>query len=153
MTSVMDELVEQILKEHKGGEKFFDNLDAAMRESNYFDMLLALIQEYHTHQPLILSGTFGKLLFNYMRPSKFEAILFNGGLRKSNFPQIIKGMGVILQDEEFFFVDDSFYSGKTRDAIAGVLARCNSVISNTFVLYDGSIARDEKVKSIYRYYK
>ena len=52
-------------------------------------------------------------------------------------------------------IDDSYYLGRTRAGISVALkkVRPDASIYETYVIYDGSVGRADKVKSMYRYNK
>jgi len=58
-----------------------------------------------------------------------------------------------VYNKNFIFIDDSFYSGKTRNCIDAELQKYDSKIIRTIVCYDGSKEKDDTVSSLYRYYK
>ena len=58
----------------------------------------------------------------------------------------------IIRGNDFIFVDDSYYSGTTRDIINAELNKYGGKITRTFVVYDGSKEKDDSVFSLYRYY-
>lgn len=70
---------------------------------------------------------------------------------------MIKGDRSILEDFLHFFIwifiDDSYYLGRTRAGISVALRtiRPDASICETYVIYDGSMGRADKVKSMYRY--
>lgn len=155
----IDKIVKEMLETHIGGEVFFDHLDEAVRNNcAIVDSLIESIPQLEDKK-IILSGKFGKFFLSYLELLDIKtkkAILVRGGLRKSEDNSDILG---ILFDgcdeiyEEFIFIDDSYYSGKTRDAIAIQLSKLKSRIVDTYVVYDGSKTKDENVHSLYRYYK
>jgi len=53
---------------------------------------------------------------------------------------------------DFILLDDSFYSGQTRNLIQAELERHGGRIVHTYVVYDGSRNRDPEVTGMYRYY-
>lgn len=63
---------------------------------------------------------------------------------------MIKGDRSILEDFLHFFMNDA---GRTRAGISIALRtiRPDASICETYVIYDGSMGRADKVKSMYRY--
>lgn len=149
----LDELVKNMLKQHVGGEIFFDHLDEAIRNNErVIDALIAKIPNIE-QQLIIVSGRFGQFFKNYIEVLEIEPkeiIWVEGGLRQGNKP---KSLDHYIIDQDVIFIDDSFYSGKTRDTISEALAERNSKISDTYVVYDGSHKKENNVYSLYRYYK
>ncbi|MCP4395679.1 MAG: hypothetical protein GY804_15635 [Alphaproteobacteria bacterium] len=149
-TELLNKIVTEMIEKHKGGEVFFDNLDSKMRDRGIIDSLmeLSVYEPYDTS--FILSGKFGIHIKNTY-PSLEMHLLVNGGLRKEKiislepFKHRIKG-------RSFVFLDDSFYLGRTRDAIQTEIEKWGGKIKRTYVCYDGSKEKDETVKSLYRYY-
>lgn len=143
-----------LLKEHEGGEKFFDALDDMIRNDiNILENFRNMIPLRHD-QGLILSGQFGQVFYQtYKDQLPFrELILVNGGIRTGK--AVMLGVDK-LTCESYVFADDSFYSGKTRDGIEQSLKNIdpNIKIINTYVIYDGSKDEDKSVCSMYRYYE
>lgn len=149
----LDGIVKQMIETHDGGEKFFDNLDEEIRRDiDIIDNIIDMIPDFK-NKNIIVSGSFGRVFFDYIKlislyPNRI--VWVNGGLRKG------EDINVDLQNyknREFIFIDDSLYSGKTRDKIDSELYKYSSYISSTYVAYDGSKNKDETVFSLYRYYK
>ena len=163
----LNEIVKQMLDEHGGGSIFFDNLDEEIRSNE--NLLNNFMRDYiidylgnNDIDGVIMSGRFGRVATSSTYISYYceecvgcHFLLVNGGLRKGeevedvnfdshNYTQERKG--------RFLFVDDSFYSGKTRNKINEKLNEYNCEIVHTIVLYDGSADKDDNVSSMYRYY-
>lgn len=81
-----------------------------------------------------------------------EVIVTNGGIRLGNEALIFKDK---LLCKNWIFIDDSYYLGRTRAGISVALKkiRPDASIFETYVIYDGSMGRADKVKSMYRYSK
>lgn len=152
----------KLLKEHKeGGEKFFDALDLMIR-SDYSildTMVQKIINYYHKDvlksSGVILSGKFGHAFYNnnkYFLDNNFrEVIITNGGIRSGQEAYL----GVdSLKCNEFIFIDDSYYSGKTAKGLEEALQKVNknAKITETFVVYDGCKKKTNTVISLFRYY-
>lgn len=149
----LDALVKEMLEQHVGGEKFFDNLDDAIRRNEIIvDTLITSIPNIE-EQYIIVSGKFGLFFRDYLRLLKIKTkglIWVKGGLRHGHKPEL----GCYnLNKKEFIFIDDSFYSGKTRNTIQEHLIANGAKITNTYVVYDGSHVKEDNVYSLYRYYK
>lgn len=155
-------LIFNLLKEHKeGGEKFFDALDLMIRSDyNISEILINKIKNYFqpdilNNSGIILSGKFGYTFYNnfsYFLNNNFkEIIITNGGIREGKEAYL----GVdSLKCNEFIFIDDSYYSGKTMKGIEKALQNVNpnAKITETFVVYDGSKSKSNNVISLFRYY-
>lgn len=161
----LNEKIGEILKRHKEGKEFFDALDYTIRGDkdilkdfynfswyNIFDSPSINSTSYNT----IMSGRFGlSLISNYggsLIRSFNKVIVVNGNLRKGEEPEIYC---TEFGNKPFIFLDDSFYSGKTRDSIQGKLSEIDPTtkIIKTFVIYDGSKELQPDVFSMYRYHK
>lgn len=152
----LNEKIVGILRQHPEGEPFFNALDAMIRGDQ--DILEAFMNFVYSKIEgkrfgVILSGNFGNALFSTYGLSLYQnfsdVILVNGGLRKGEVPVIFKEK---LKTTDYIFLDDSFYSGTTRNSIASVLGSLNGRIVITFVIYDGAKVRQKNVLSMFRYY-
>ena len=151
--------IAEILKQHEGGEEFFDALDAMVRGD--MDILHTFLNFVYSEigdtgeYSLILSGQFGNALMGIYGTNLFEdfsdVILVEGGLRSGKTPIIFKQN---FTKTKFILLDDSFYSGTTKDAIERALKMIDSQarIIKTFVIYDGSKVRKNNIFSMFRYY-
>ena len=118
--------VQELILEHVGGEKFFDALDAHIRSDiSYVTTLLQLAEkQYGPNFTAIASGKFGQFFSQYK-----STILVNGGLR-SGFP--ITSLTQFTGLTNFVFFDDSFYSGKTRNAVRTEIVRIGGILLHTY---------------------
>lgn len=147
----IDNIVKEMIEKHEGGEKFFEHLDKAVQQEPILDQLLNMIGENTSMlHPIVLSGGFGRYFHNTMK-TEIPLLVVNGGLRKGEPVDDLSYLG--LTGVEFIFIDDSFYSGKTRDAINQELEKHGAKIVQTFVIYDGSLEKDDTVHSLYRYHR
>lgn len=150
----MNSIVKACLEQHEGGEKFFDALDDMIRNDK---MLINLMIAKIVEKPfafLIVSGNFGIVFYNHCKENTSEEffkkiIVVPGGLR-NGMP--VGSLSHTIAGKRGIFVDDSFYRGRTRDAIAKEAAKLDAVIERTYVFYDGSKEKDDTVQSFYRYY-
>jgi hypothetical protein len=140
----------------EGGEPFFDALDDIIcNDSNILERVYNLIKDPHRYT-FVLTGTFGEKfvqLLNQTSKPYNGYLLFPGGMR-SGVQQPIKYH--LLKDPNLWvrkvcFVDDSFYSGTTRTTCLQRLSVPKDI--DTFVAYDGSLAKEPFVKSLFRYHK
>ena len=151
--------IAEILKQHEGGEEFFDALDAMVRGDmdilntflNFVYFEIGDTKEYS----LILSGQFGNALMGIYGAKLFEdfssVILVEGGLRSGKTPTIFRQN---FTETKFILLDDSFYSGTTKNTIERALKVVDSQakIVKTFVIYDGSKTKEYNLYSMFRYY-
>lgn len=151
--------IAEILKQHEGGEEFFDALDAMVRGDmdilhTFLNFVYSEIGDTREYS-LILSGQFGNALMGIYGTNLFEdfsdVILVEGGLRSGKTPIIFKQN---FTKTKFILLDDSFYSGTTKDAIERALKMIDSQarIVKTFVIYDGSKVKKNNIYSMFRYY-
>lgn len=160
---MINEIVKQMLEEHEGGEVFFDNLDEAIRKDNnilstFLDTVDHIIEVSDVNiNHVIVSGNFGRALHNYGAGEHLwvaydiDLIVVNGSLRKG---QAIDEFGEFMNkpDGNYLFLDDSFYSGKTRNVIKDKIESYGGKLIHTHVLYDGCYETHDDVSSMYRYY-
>ena len=151
--------IAEILKQHEGGEEFFDALDAMVRGDmdilhTFLNFVYSEIGDTEEYS-LILSGQFGNAVMGICGAKLFEnffdVILVEGGLRSGKTPTIFRQTFV---NTKFIMLDDSFYSGTTRDSIERSLKMIDSQaeIVKTFVIYDGSKIKKNNIFSMFRYY-
>jgi hypothetical protein len=79
-------------------------------------------------------------------------LLAPGGLRHGDNVFDLRHFQKQIRNEKFIFMDDSFFKGRTRDAIEKALHHYGGQLIHTYVVYDGSEEPDPKVTSLYRYY-
>jgi len=153
-TTKLEEIIQNLLNTHKGGEKYFDNFDAEMLKEENLDIIIDFIDSVG-YKNIAVSGKFGSyvaLLYMQGLLDVKSVVKFNGGLRKGGITDItFIGKGG-YENKEFVFIDDSFYKGRTRDKVAEYLERNNSRIVHTSVIYDGSLEQEEEVTSLFRYH-
>jgi len=143
---LMNKIVIDLIEEHEGGEEFFNHLDKRLQDNSIIKSLITL----HTgDEKVIASGKFG-LYLNAMYP-QFEIMLVNGGLRRGSIISL-EPMRDVIQHNKFIFIDDSFFLGRTRDAIKKEIEKWGGSLFKTIVGYDGSKDKDNSVTSLYRYY-
>lgn len=159
---MMKPMVNECLDKYKGGEGYFNELDG-MIKNNETLMVLFLLYAVNDSgvRNVILSGEIGlkylKLQLENKIPNFINLMIVNGGLRKDKeiTGGIMSGCEVIpesLTDKLIIFIDDSFYSGKTKNKIEDFLRSRGSSIFITYVFYDGSKEKYGSVESLYRYY-
>lgn len=147
-------IINKLLDEHKGGEIFFDNLDYVIRKEDFIIRDLFNMIPKNKQQYIVCSGKFGKYLYeniNKLSTHNKSLIVLEGGLRLNKKVELdhIKDM---IRENEYIFIDDSYYSGKTRRVIEEGIKNAGGKLTSIYVVYDGSPLRLKEVKSLYRYY-
>lgn len=162
-------LVDNILKNKKGGNTFFDDLDSEMKKSNNLDLIESLFnriyEKYSQNFNLVVSGGFGDFIIYLIRKDiikcKGSILQLTGSLtshfNKLNTLNTNKSAVIVYQkgeisNKEFIFVDDSYYSGTTGKVIDVFLSDYNSSIINTFIMYDGNDKKSDSRNSLFNYY-
>jgi len=146
--------IEELLTTHIRGRKFFNTLDDLIKYNS--DFLLELVKGYENDY-IASSGKFGDMLYELYESGKFKAkglVIFNGKIcTKKKGVTCWYPYDINLDNKEFIFIDDSIHSGRTIDKIESYLKReHNSNIKEISVAYDGKKIKDDRVKSIYRFY-
>ena len=149
----MVNMVNDLLIKYVGGETFFDALDEEIRINDAW--LYTMINHVLTNEEFdgfIVSGKFGKrfkdFYLNNYHPNK-EVLVCNGALRKGND---IGLDNYDLNNKKYIFLDDSFWSGKTRDVVQKYVEENNGIFLKSYVFYDGNKEKSQNVESFYRYY-
>ena len=153
----LNNIVEECLRDHVGGEKFFDSLDSKVTDQEILESLLSLISSNTNlgEVGIITSGKFSEALRNHLNRHNHNVGAFvstNGGLRKGN-KCIIRSINIYSKVSRWIFVDDSYYSGTTKKVVCETLLKIGIEANNTFVVYDGSKSNSESIFSLYKYYK
>jgi len=159
--------VKKISKETRGGNKFFDEIDDKIKNDkqvikNLFDKIN---QDFGLNYNLVVSGEFGEIILHMISKGDIlctgSKLLVSGGLTShfNDMDKVKKIKNVIVQkkigeinNKEFIFVDDSYYSGTTEFSIDHFLKDFNSKIIKTYVVYDGNDKKKYNRHSIYNYY-
>lgn len=153
----LDKIVKEMLEQHIGGEIFFDNLDQAIQTEPIIEQLYNMVEKHNYDVNIIVSGKFGNFFSNwYMVNTNYAnqmVISVNGGLRTGLSIDNLDYLKEYIKNNKFVFLDDSYYSGKTRRAVQSEIERLGGRLVNTFVIYDGSLDKSNNVKSLYRYYQ
>lgn len=155
MNAEIQNVVNQFLEKYVGGEEFYDALDEQIRIHDiWLYAMIARIEKETSYDRWIVSGKFGRRFYEFVKTNIGEEgaqkiLVTSGSLRK--------GKAIGLEEEdltglEFLFIDDSFWSGKTRDVIQRYLEKNHAHLKKTYVFYDGSKKKEETVESFYRYY-
>lgn len=138
----LNEKIGVILKQHKEGEEFFNALDFMIKgdRSILEDFLSFFMNDAGKKlnlgdTGLIVSGGFGNAIMTMygdrLTENFREVIVTNGGIRLGNEALIFK---------------DKLLCKKRK-------IRPDASLCETYVIYDGSMGRADKVKSMYRYNK
>ena len=159
----LNEKIGKILTQHEEGEDFFNTLDYMIKGDRdiledflHFFMNDAGKRLNLNDTGLVVSGGFGNAIMTMygdrLTENFREVIVTNGGIRLGNEALIFKDK---LLCKNWIFIDDSYYLGRTRAGISVALKkiRPDASIYETYVIYDGSMGRADKVKSMYRYNK
>ena len=167
---IINKIVIDCLRQHTGGPQFFTEIDKRFQDKNIVNELLTKaslradrMNEYASNRPqIIMSGRFGIFVNNLIGMDEagidfpFNHFVVNGSLRGENpVVKVLEYAQTVKHDyfnNKFVFIDDSFYSGKTRNAIKAFLALSGLELAHTYVVYDGSKIQDPGVSSLYRYY-
>lgn len=164
-------IINQSLNKWIGGEKFFDELDREFRKSENLDIiksiLYKIIQNNGNFCNIVVTGKFGEwikiqLIDKKIVPFNGTLLLVSGSItshqgflhkiQKDKKIEIIYKSGDI-ENKEFIFFDDSYYSGTTFTSISNFLSLKNSTIKKSYVIYDGSDKVLPSRWSAYNYYK
>lgn len=145
--------VNNIVKTNPGGEKFFDELDEFLKTSPdavYSELIASIIPG----ETLVLSGGFGRVVSDRIDRGelpKLPYILFKGGLRGDNKPEVLRVTDNVTANG--VFVDDTIYGGKTYFKIQAYL-ESHAIIRarRCLVIYDGSPHARNGISSLFRYY-
>lgn len=151
----LETIVNDLLKKHEGGRKFFDALDDSLKDVYNEDLILALLRGSEGNW-IATSGDFGDRVFNLWKEKKFKCngvIVFNGKIATQNLDVERYYPNIDISKKSFIYVDDSYFSGKTANKINNFLHIKNSYIKSIHVIYDGSKIESKMVKSFFRYYK
>lgn len=151
----LDEIVKDLRVKHRGGRSFFDALDSEIKNILNEDMIIQLVKG-NPNEWIVTSGEFGRKLYKMWKDGKFKCkgvVVFNGKI--STFK-----IGVInyfpsdfdINNKDFIYVDDSYFSGQTVQKISEFLSNFNSRIKHVSVIYDGSKVKKKNVYSFFRYY-
>jgi len=152
----LDDIVQSLLTKYGGGREFFDALDDSIKSITNKDMILALLKG-NSNEWVATSGEFGDTIYRLYKNGDFKCkglVVFNGKMLTHKTG--VSGWYPIdfdLDNKEFIYVDDSYFSGSTARKIDDFLKEHNSKIKSVSVIYDGSKERSKMVKSFFRYYK
>ena len=156
---MMYPIVNECIKKYGGGEAYFTEIDAMIKSN---DILMSEYIQYITEKEniynVILSGEIG-MKYGYLWlsghiPEHINLFVLPGGLRKNPniLDEIIKEEDCNCKEDTFLFLDDSYYSGRTLQAVNDYVQKAGCTLQNSYVFYDGSPLKNDNVYSLYRYY-
>ena len=165
----IDNIVKSISKNTKGGNTFFDQIDASIKNPKNIDLTMDLFDKIYNdfgfNYNLIVSGGFGDVIMWLIKKDKIichGSIIQASGELTSHFTdmnKIKKGKEIKIEksigdieNKDFIFVDDSYYSGSTEKSINNYLKSFKSKIIKTYVIYDGNDKKNSNRLSTYNYY-
>jgi hypothetical protein len=159
--------VKEISIKNPGGNIFFDKIDSKIKSNTFIikNLFDRIISDFGINYNLVVSGEFGNIILQLIKKNEIvcngSILLVSGGLtshfndmdkiKKIKDVHIQKKIGKI-ENMEFIFVDDSYYSGTTEFSINKFLNNIGSKIIKTYVVYDGNDKKTKFRKSIYNYY-
>lgn len=152
--------VDRIALQHPGGESFFDELDEYIKHIASDAVYESLFSKADS-KVLILTGGFGQVVADRIDAGtlpKYQYILFKGGLRKGNSPEIIRDHFSTKPGKvEAVFIDDTIYGGLTYRLIREYLHteyqwRNHVHVERVVVVYDGCPEKRDNIESVFRYY-
>ena len=146
----MFETVNKLIEQYIGGQIFFTELDKAVKFNK--EILLQLVdavKEKYPHCLTIASGEIGLAMHNL--GVKID-LLVAGGLRFNPEKINLEPFADRIRNQEFIFVDDSYFSGKTAMVVKEEIERLGGKWLGCYVAYDGSKSKEKDVYALYRYY-
>jgi hypothetical protein len=167
MSDLLAQIVQELLDRHIGGIPFFDHIDATWRSPRGLPVVRELLGRAlvrpHPDCPEpfekafpgatpVSTGRFGMFLNNVFG---VPLLLVTGGLRTT---APMDDLWYVRQkveqglSKDFILLDDSFYSGQTRNQIRAELERQGGRLVHTYVIYAGNRERDPDVTAMYRYF-
>ena len=159
----LDKLVAALIRDHVGGERFFDNLDKAVQKQAFMDALFyELFHEDNENElqildpVIVVSGTFGQYFTNWLRheaqEDMYDVLQVEGGLRHTQETKALEPFEDLIRDRKVVFFDDSYYSGTTEGAVKDAIEAAGGELVRTYVVYDGSRNNSGIVRSLFRYH-
>lgn len=145
----LGDLAHDLEAEFVGGTPFFDHLDESLRDPYWYQQMLARYLDAYPMEPRIaLSGEFGRGFAQWLRETTWQVpLVFPGNLRHNDLPPL----PLHLDGEQFVFLDDSYYKGRTRAKVTKAIEDAGGMVVGSFVLYDGS-PEAAAINSCFRYH-
>ena len=150
MKNEMFETVNELLEKYIGGQIFFTELDKAVKFNK--SILLELenaVEEKFPNVCTVASGEIGLAMHNLGVEIDF---LVPGGLRFDSSKINLEPFADRIKDQDFIFIDDSYFSGKTAMVVKEEIERLGGKWIGCYVAYDGSKHKEDRIYSLYRYY-
>jgi hypothetical protein len=152
----LEKVVRDCILQHEGGEPFFDALDEGIRKNHQIikDIYKLACEKLFDEEDcsIVVSGKFGNIFKEVVDNKKNHNIIcIEGGLRFEILPDI-QHASELLNNKKVVFIDDSFYSGKTRDKVVEAVVSNNGIYVGTVVVYDGSVINQPDVNYLFRYH-
>lgn len=151
----LEQLIDKLLMEYKGGKEFFDALDDTIKDSINKDIIIELMRGKE-NEWVCTSGGFGDRLYELYEKGEVNCkgmLVFNGRiLTKKKKVTYWYPSDFDIHNKEFTYIDDSLFSGSTWKKINEFLMVYDSSIKDINVVYDGSKEKNPIVHSFYRYY-
>ena len=143
---VLAQIVDETLARFGGGATYFDRLDESLRRPEFFEALTDEVYALHDILPhIVVTGQFGKAYQKWLAGANHarwplgvgDVLVLPGHLRHHPTWAMDALMGRHLEPT-YTFLDDSYFRGRTYDAVRKALAAKGSYCHDIFVLYDGS---------------
>lgn len=138
---MLEALVEEMVREHGGGTRFFDSLDHKLRTNAIACGLTVMANALFGPKKVVVTGKFGE---RYAK--KFYPTLVLPSLRGDDWEVEV---GDYVGD--YVLLDDSFYSGRTFQTADLIIGLGGGKLVGAVVAYDGSPVPWANVYSMYRW--
>jgi hypoxanthine-guanine phosphoribosyltransferase len=125
-------------------EKIDDYIAAPENIDMIKDMFIRIHEQLQDEFDLVTSGGFGQWIYSLVESGRIKfkgnIVVVSGSIRKvkedeGNPIVILRQINKNIKNKSFIFLDDSYYSGGTRDKINDFLKQFGSDIYKTFVFY------------------
>ncbi len=151
----MRSIVDELTIKYRKGRPFFDALDDIIKNDSNRDIILELVKNCE-NEWVASSGEFGKIIYDLYLDGIFKCkgvVIFNGKMltNKIDVESWIPS-DFDMDNKQFIYVDDSYFSGSTVKKIERFLDKHNSSIKLVNVMYDGSEEKLDFINSFYRYW-
>ena len=150
MENKMFDTVNNLLEKYIVGQIFFFQLDAAVKLDE--KILWELANSVHPNFGECNTIASGEIALAMHNLGVQIDLIVPGGLRFEPEKINLMPFSDRIKGNNFVFIDDSFFSGKTQMVVKEEIERCGGQFVGSMVAYDGSKVKDKNVKSLYRYY-
>lgn len=162
LSGYVEQLAETATKLYVDGTPFFDYLDDHLGDDLFLKMLSRdVIDEYGYMPALVTTGKFGEKYRKFLTAQLGELwvidnlVVMPGDLRHIDIPV---GSPRPRKGKDYLFLDNSIYKGRTLTKTLDWFLRHGAVISDCWVLYDGTLPPHDiivlgPVKYYYRWHK